>query len=739
VSSLFTNDKLSRLSNKLDLDVHINSLASLFARQKSVVLIGDTSLHAKYIDALDSIELPSLPELPNMDDLINRLSKGATLQLEQLYLFVQQIYFFNRLKATTLPPIWQKYISGIEIDSEILDITTYFNENGLIREDKDEELYDIKNSLNRLKQEQKERLSSILRSSALKDYLVDSSIHLYYGQETLLVRGGFSRVIKANVVGRSSGGFFYIVPQALEEIKQRGSRLLDREQEIYMRYAKSFSATFAKWWRFFKYLDREFDRVDHYFARALMLKQNELNLILPSKSKEIVLEDFAHPAIKDAVPINIEFKSKIMLVTGVNAGGKTMLLKSLLSSVLMSKYLIPFKCNPHKTKVGSFDNIEVILDDPQSVKNDISTFAGRVVEFNHLFKLKDAIVGVDEIELGTDADEAAALFRVLLEELSNRDIYFIVTTHHKKLASLMASNKDVELIAALYDEENQKPTYRYLSGTIGKSYACETARRYGISDTLVERAKEALGEDKDRISDLIERSTQLEIQMRQKLQEAEAKVEQIEQQEKKLVEQKERLAQEQKKKLFELEKNYNSALNKLQDALKKAENPDARRLINEAYKIKSKEVDKKEKIVELRVGDSIKYRGKRGVVLSLKAKEAMVDLDGIKIRVPRRELRVVEPIKKVKKPKASINVSVAKPSNSKMSLKLLGYRADEAEDEIHNFLSDALLHGFSEVEIIHGSGAGVLSKVVSNLLKKHPKVKSFSRVPGNLGATIVKL
>ncbi len=92
----------------------------------------------------------------------------------------------------------------------------------------------------------------------------------------------------------------------------------------------------------------------------------------------------------------------------------------------------------------------LFLDDPQSVKNDISTFAGRMLEFSKFFELKNAIVGVDEVELGTDSDEAASLFKVIIEDLIKNDIKIIITTHHKRLAALMASDRDVELIAALY-------------------------------------------------------------------------------------------------------------------------------------------------------------------------------------------------------------------------------------------------------------------------------------------------
>ncbi|HGZ70085.1 MAG TPA: endonuclease MutS2 [Nitratifractor sp.] len=697
-------------------------------------------MHARFVRAMEGVELPQLPDLPNLDEYINRLTKQATLQLSVIYNFVKLVEFFNRLKAATLPPIWSDFVNSIEIPEEILEISSYFNDEGLIDSAREPELYEIEQALGRLKRDEKDSLSRIMGGSKLREFLVDSQIHLYYGQETLLVRGGFSSVLKASVVGRSSNGFFYVVPASLEQLQERRANLLDRQAQIYQRYAKKFSEVMHSWWRFLQFINREFDRVDHYSARAKMLKRDELQLLLPQSGKEVVLEEFKHPAIKDVVPVSIEFKKSIMLVTGVNAGGKTMLLKSILASVFMSKYLIPFACNPHKTKVGSFDDIEAILDDPQSVKNDISTFAGRIVEFKKLFNLKDAIVGVDEIELGTDADEAAALFRVLLEELSSKGIKFIVTTHHKRLASLMATNESVDLVAAVYDKEKQKPTYTYLSGSIGKSYAFETAQRYGIDKHLVQKAREYLGEDKEKISELIEKSTQLEMQMRQKLEEANAQLELTKQKEQKLQNLKERLEVEHSKKLFAMEQSYAQALKKVQEALKKAENPDARRLLNEAYKAKSKVKNEKPKeSIELSVGQSVKYRGQRAVVISLKSKEAMIDVNGMRLRVPRSELRASEGKNRVKAAKPNVSVRVNKPQNSKIVLKLLGKRADEAEEEVQRFLSDALVHGFNEVEIIHGTGSGVLVKVVSELLKKHPKVKSFERIKGNLGATLVKL
>jgi DNA mismatch repair protein MutS2 len=277
-----------------------------------------------------------------------------------------------------------------------------------------------------------------------------------------------------------------------------------------------------------------------------------------------------------------------------------MLLKSLLSSIFMGKYLLPFRCNSEKTQIGRFKHIEAIIDDPQSVKNDISTFAGRMLEFSKLFKMKNAIVGVDEIELGTDSDEAASLFRVILDELSKKDMVFVVTTHHKRLASLMAGDNNVELIAALYNEQKRSPTYTFLQGSIGKSYAFETAERYGIPVNIVNRAKKVYGEDREKLNDLIERSTMLENEMRKRIAEAESRLEKISQQELKLEEMREKAKEEQHKVLATLENRYNAATKRALAALKAVESAKARQLLNEAHKHKENaKIKKSEKQMPL--------------------------------------------------------------------------------------------------------------------------------------------
>jgi DNA mismatch repair protein MutS2 len=555
--------------------------------------------------------------------------------------------------------------------------------------------------------------------------IVDSQVHLVNDQEAILVRGGFNHVIKATVVHRSNSGFFYVVPHNISELKQRRSDLINKQEEVLLKFCKQISSMFEKHLMFLKFINKEFDRVDHYQARLFFAKANDRNFLLPS-----------------AKPITIDFTKSVIMITGVNAGGKTMMLKSILSAVLLSKYLLPY--NAHKSsQIGSFKNILAVLDDPQSVKNDISTFAGRMVEFSTLFSKKNAIVGVDEIELGTDSDEAASLFKVIIEELIKKDIKIIITTHHKRLAALLASNSDVELVAALYDEKNQRPTYEFLQGTIGKSYAFETASRYGIPHNIIKLAKKVYGEDKDKLNELIERSSELEREYKQKIQKLDKELEDTQRIKKSLKEQKENLDELVYSEKSKLHKEYKDAREEAKKAIKAKISKEGHRHLNVAHtKASSIKTQKITEIEELKVGDRVKYRTSKGVIVSIKGKQAFIENDsGMKMKVPLKDLsRSGNMPKPTIKPKTTVTVS--KPETGHVKLDLHGQRVDEALENLDKFLSDALIAGFDEVLVYHGIGTGKLAAATKKYLDKHPKIRSYEDAhpsSGGFGAKVIKL
>ncbi len=731
---------MDKLISKLDIEEFIKKFKTFFAREKDLKFEGDINIHYRFILELEKIEFIPPPTIKNLDTQLNYLKKSGILKLEDIFEFIKIIRYFFYLKKIVVEGALFNYISKINIPEEIKEVEKLFNREGNLIDEIDDRLLEITKQNERVKEQIRFSISKLFSSSKIAPYLVDRQIHLINGNEAILVRGGFNHILKAKVVGRSSGGFFYVVPNSIEELKTKEEELKNRKLEIIFEYEKNISATFSNKFLFLRFINREFDKFDNYQARVLFAKENDLEFLIPKPTKEIYIKDFAHPALKKPIKTTIDFSKNILLITGVNAGGKTMLLKSILAVSLLSKYLIPLNIDAKKSKVGSFKEIVAILDDPQNVKNDISTFAGRMVEFSKLFNKKDVLVGVDEIELGTDADEASSLFSVILKNLK-KNIKIVVTTHHKRLASLMAKESDVELLAALYDEENRQPTYKFLQGTIGKSYAFETAQRYRIPLNIIKEAKKQYGEDKENLNDLIQKNINLELELRAKIEEYKSKIEKIDKLKENLEEQKESEKREFDKIKSELEREYLEAIEEAKKAVKLSDKKEIHRQLNISHKKREKIKDRKVKEEESReifVGDFVKYQNLKGEVISIKKNEAMIEVDGVKVRVDKRSLRKTNAI--IKK-KTTSKTTFAKRANSSIKLDLHGLRVEEAIEKLDQFLSDSLINGFEEVIIYHGIGTGKLSKAVKEFLQNYPNVKSFSDAPPNMGgfgAKIVK-
>jgi DNA mismatch repair protein MutS2 len=733
------------LVKKLDLQEYFNSLESLFARKKDIVLQGDINIHYKLIMEIQRYDFKEPKKVSDLTGQINHLKKQGVLKLYEIYEFVKIIEYFLYMKKFSLEGKLLEWIEKINIPESIVELGFKFDKDGNLKNGVDEAFDNINGTIYNTKQNIKESLYKIINQKKLQPYLVDLQVHLVHGEQALLLRGGFNHVIKGKIIDRSSAGFFYVVPSDIDNQKRKLDELYSLRGDIVYRITKEFSNLLNTHILFINFINKEFDRLDHYLARVSFARCDDRNFILPSNNKsQLKLVDFIHPALnsKHAKSVSIDFSKSVIMITGVNAGGKTMLLKSILSSVLMSKYLIPYVCHKN-TKVSHFKDVIAILDDPQSVKNDISTFAGRMVEFSKIFSKSNAIVGVDEIELGTDSDEAAALFKVIIEKLMKKDIKIIITTHHKRLASLLATHEDVELVAALYDEENRKPTYEFLNGTIGLSYAFETANRYGIPLDIIKEAKEVYGEDKEKLNDLIARSSSLELEYQKKLKELDENIVNSKRLQNNLNLQKEELDTLIYQEKNKLHQEYSDVKEEAKKAIKAKMYQDSHRHLNIAHiKVDKIQTKKVEETVEFKIKDRVKYNNTKGEIISIKGKKAHIQTDdGMKLQVPLTSLKASgNPIKIKTKP--NIKIKVEKPKEGDVKLDLHGQRSDEAIENLDKFLSDCLISGFDEVLVFHGIGTGKLAYAVKKFLDSHPKVNSYTDAPhnqGGFGAKIIKL
>ncbi|MGP1579816.1 MAG: endonuclease MutS2 [Wolinella sp.] len=737
-----------RLAKKLDLEPFLELFGSFFARAKPIYMEGDIHRHKEFISALEPLLFTPPPPIPALDRDLVHLKKFGFLRREEIFEWVKLWRYMLYLKSLHCEGILLEWFSKIQFPAAVLEIERHFDKEGNFGSGIYPELDSVNISLKRIKSDINEALRTLLSNMQLAPYLVDRQIHLIEGEESLLLRGGFNNAIKAQIIGRSAAGFFYAIPESIARLKSRESELLSKITEMEFNICKELSAQMGRELAFLKFINREFDRFDHYQARINFAKAGDLEFITPKSDRRIRLVEFAHPVLSNPKVLNIDFERDILLITGVNAGGKTMLLKSLLSASFLARYLIPMKINAHKSHIGTFKGIDAILDDPQSAKNDISTFAGRMVEFERFFKERGFLIGIDEIELGTDSDEAASLFKVILEELLKREYKIIITTHHKRLAALMANNERVELMAALYDEKRQTPTFSFLQGTIGKSYAFETAERYGIPAHVIRNAKALYGEDKEKLGELIEKSAQLEIELKQKSRQMDLELEKLKAKKGELADKIEQKENEYRALLTRMEREYKEAISAAKEAAKETNTEAIHKGMNNANKIlqnikKDEEARQNRASThkgELKVGERVKYRQNRGVVLSLSENEAMIELDeGFKLRVKKGEIKLLGDAPRVKIPTPKVHFSMK--NSSALTLDLHGLRSEEAIERLDKFLSDALITGFDEVLVYHGIGTGKLAYAVKEFLKTHPKVRSFEDAPpqmGGFGAKIIK-
>jgi DNA mismatch repair protein MutS2 len=734
------HNTITKLITQLDLTQHIAEFESFFSRSHSLYIEGDQELHFRYIKALDALEFNAPPKVADFTEIKLHLKKHGVLNFEQIFELIKVVRYFRYFKNRQLEGLIGEWMEKTIIPESFVEVEKYFTHDGKFEENLDETLFGLSQRIKEYKNEMSGALKRMMNSSKLAGYLVDTQVHYINNEECLLVRGGFNHVLKGAVIGRSSGGFFYVAPDAILKTKEK-IRYIEQEREaIFYNYAKEFSQKLGELLPFINFIDKEFTKFDNYQARVLFAKSKNLQLVKSQKDTKIVLKDFIHPALHNAKPISVDFSKNILMITGVNAGGKTMLLKSILASAFMAKYIIPMRLNETKSHIGNFKAIEAIIDDPQNVKNDISTFAGRMQQFSRIFEYRMALVGVDEIELGTDSDEAAALFKVILDDLIKRGQKVVVTTHHKRLAALMADRDDVELMAAVYDEETRRPTYEFMQGIIGKSYAFETASRYGIANKLVNEAKKVYGDNSEKLSLLIERGSQLERELKQKHKKVDEKLEALQKKERTLKDQREEAQKELEHQKAQLKREYDLAINEAKKAAREGDTKAIHRAMNKANKKLPREQKKSiEQDVAFHVGDEVKYHSQSGVIIAMKGKnEAIIEVNGMKVRVKTKHLKHTKIVKP--KPQTNVNLNVTKKAGLKCDLH--GMRADEATEVLDKFLNDALINGWDEVLVYHGIGTGKLSYAVKEFLKTHPRVKGFEDAPqhmGGFGAKVVYL
>ncbi|MFQ5863992.1 MAG: endonuclease MutS2 [bacterium] len=709
----------------------------------------------------------------------NYLNVESLVHITQTLITSWRVHIYLKKRSDKYPCLWsyaEKVKNFKHIEKEIsaaIDFKTIeLNDCASPR------LNQLRREILRAEQKARKVMEDLFKSYSQKGYLQEDLVTLRDGRLVLPVKWEHKGKVKGLVHDHSaSGSTFFIEPFESVELNNEIRRLRGEEaQEIerILRYLTSLIRDELE--DVYQILD-VLTHLDFIQARARLSQALECNCPALNEQNSIEIFDGKHPLLvlrktgrENVVPLDLTIGNvfNTLVITGPNAGGKTVALKTVGLFALMVQTGIPIPASPD-SKMPIFEKIFADIGDLQSIEQDLSTFTSHMQRIENILEnaTSKSLVLVDEIGVGTDPEEGAALAVAFLEDLTERGCVTIVTTHHGTLKAFAYDCKGVENGSMEFDVETLQPTYKFRLGIPGSSYAIEIVKRLGFSDEIVARARKLVGVEKVKFERFL-LELEKKIQENKKLLE-QAKIEKtrLEALSKLYQERYETIKKEEralKEKALENSQEIldraNAAVEQAikeirekqatHEAIKRAKKlieQEKAQIVKSLNKVKSKEKDQAIHTPEqLQLGQEVfwKQQNAYGKVISYtgSSDKALIEVGDFKFWVPVSELFLRKKTKQDTNRSAQVNFQSASKSNVLPEIDLRGQRLDEAIQEVDKFLDDALLAGWHQVRIIHGKGEGILRKGISEFLETHPKVKN-KRLgawnEGDMGATVVEL
>lgn len=620
------------------------------------------------------------------------------------------------------------------------------------------------------------QLNSLVNGSA-RTYLQDAVITMRNNRYCLPVKAEYKSNVPGMVHDQSStGSTVFIEPASVVELNNKIRELELQEKEEIGIILRDLSAVAGSHTEELVANHKIMSKLDFIFAKAGLAADENASRPVFNKDKIIRIRRGRHPLLdkKSVVPIDIHLGDDfdLLVITGPNTGGKTVSLKTVGLFTLMGQAGLHIPA-ADRSSLSVFTEVYADIGDEQSIEQSLSTFSSHMTSIVKILEHADenSLCLFDELGAGTDPTEGAALAIAILNYLHDRGIRTMATTHYSELKVYALSTKFVENACCEFDVESLRPTYRLLIGIPGKSNAFAISKKLGLSDEIIEAAKEQITEEKESFEDLIATLENNRITLekdREEVDAAKARIEGLERDLRnrldKVTESKEKIireANEEARLILQEAKDYADEtiriMNKTGGGISmkelEAKRSEVRGKIsqkNEKLSVKQKEASGGLDPDKLKKGDSVRVlsMGVKGIVNTLPdAKGNLYVQCGIlRSQVNIKDLELVDEaevftegskFKGGNTSKIRMSKSFAVPTE----INLLGKRVDEAIAELDKYLDDAYLAHLPSVRIVHGKGTGALRSAVQNLLKKNKSVKSYrlgEHGEGDAGVTIAE-
>ncbi|WP_028282204.1 endonuclease MutS2 [Olleya marilimosa] len=414
-------------------------------------------------------------------------------------------------KFDTYYPGLHQYSTQIEVTTAIIEkVDSVVDRFGDVKDNASALLQNIRQQINKLKGKINSSFTSALNQYHNLEYLDDIRESVVDNKRVLAVKAMYRRKVKGAIMGGSkTGSIVYIEPETTLQHTRELNNLEYEESEEVVRILKEVTNYIRHYLPLLELYQIFLTEVDVISAKAKYAKS--MNAILPeiSEDRELYLRDAYHPLLylnnlekkETTFPQTIGLKedSRIIVISGPNAGGKSITLKTvgLLQVMLQSGFLIPVH---ERSKAFLFDRIVSDIGDNQSIENHLSTYSYRLKQMNYFLKKinKNTLFLIDEFGTGSDPELGGALAETFLEEFYARKAYGIITTHYANLK--MLANEKEEMINAnmMFDERTLEPMYKLALGQAGSSFTFEVAQKNGIPYSLINRSKKKIERSKVR-------------------------------------------------------------------------------------------------------------------------------------------------------------------------------------------------------------------------------------------------
>lgn len=719
---------------------------------------------------------------------LNRAAiEGSFLEVEAFYQIkmslrtIRQSLAFFAGTEEGLYPALKALGTEVQVSRPLLAaMEKVVDDNGTVKDDASPELLRVKRDLLQHQANLRKQIQSILRQARAEGWTnSDAEPTIRNGRLVIPVLAEYKRRVKGLIHDAStSGQTVYIEPEIVFELNNDIRDLENAYNRELIRILTELTGVvrvhlpeLRKAYQYLALLD---------FIRAKAMLASRLGAVLPKLHKHPLIDwrQARHPLLylnfkaqqREIVPLHLHLheEQRILLISGPNAGGKSVALKTvgLLQYMLQCGLLIPAD---ESSEAGLFADIFIDIGDEQSIENDLSTYSSHLQNMKHFVSFADrrSLVLIDEFGTGTEPQLGGSIAEAVLEKLNQSKVFGVITTHYTNLKNFAERTPGIINGAMRYDHKELQPLYQLEAGKPGSSFAIEIARKIGLPKEIVNKASSLVGKDKIRYDRLLEeleaekaalekRNRELAEQDRK----LKASVMEYTELKKYLEENKNDILREAKVKAKVLLKDANQQIENTikqirESQAEKEQTKEARQKLeafSEQVKPEPKPVAKRTDFGKaLAVGDKVTLVGQdsAGELVSIKGKTAEVRFGDLKTYVKLDNLErssFIAP--KTKKARSEtegyatgLNLT-QRLADFSQQIDVRGTRADEALAKVMSFVDDAVMLGISEVKVIHGRGNGILKHTIRDYLRSVREVASLSDEQverGGDGATVVVL